>query len=518
MTHRMLFGALGAALTTLPLLALAQQPGAVSFGEHCASCHGERGQGGSNIPALTTPQTQQQSDAALFDLITNGTRNGMPSWSQLPEAERHQLVAFVRALPGGAVAVMPAETPAAALDAPPPTPPFTDFRYESPGTIRKLTVADLPKPYATDSAGNGPKVVPRPEGAWPKALPGFKVELYAEGLTNPRLTRTAPNGDVFVSETSAGRIRVFRGITAQGKPEKSEVFAEGLTKPFGIAFYPAEAPKWVYVATIDRVMRFPYQAGDMKARAKPEVLTDIPGGTGHTSRDVQFSKDGKTMFIAVGSRSNVDDPDTTPEEADRADILQFTPEGGHQKVYAYGIRNPVGLAVDPKTGELWCSVNERDGLGDNLVPDYITHVEPGGFYGWPWWYMGGHQDPRHEGKHPELKDKVITPDVLLQPHNASLEMTFYDGRQFPAEYQGDIFAAEHGSWNKSVRVGYEVIRVPRHQTGRASGEYEDFLTGFVVDNGHVWGRPVGVTVAKDGSLLVTDDASGSIWRVSYTGT
>jgi glucose/arabinose dehydrogenase len=227
--------------------------------------------------------------------------------------------------------------------------------------------------------------------------------------------------------------------------------------------------------------------------------------------------DGKKMWVSVGSGSNVDDPDTTPAEKNRADILEFNPDGSDMRIYAYGIRNAVGLAVNPKTGELWCSVNERDGLGDNLVPDYITHVQDGGFYGWPWWYMGGHQDPRHQGKHPELKDKVITPDVILQPHNASLEMTFYEGKQFPAEYQGDIFASEHGSWNKSIRTGGELIRVPLHQTGHASGEYEDFMTGFVVDNGHVWGRPVGVTLAPDGSILVSDDASGSIWRISYTG-
>jgi len=173
--------------------------------------------------------------------------------------------------------------------------------------------------------------------------------------------------------------------------------------------------------------------------------------------------------------------------------------------------------VNPQTGELWCSVNERDGLGDNLVPDYITHVQEGGFYGWPWWYMGGHQDPRHQGKHPELKDKVIVPDVLLQPHIASLEFTFYQGQQFPVEYKGDIFASEHGSWNREVRVGYEVIRVPLHQTGHSSGEYEDFLTGFVMPDGKVWGRPVGITVALDGSLLVSDDTSNSVWRVSYKG-
>jgi glucose/arabinose dehydrogenase len=188
------------------------------------------------------------------------------------------------------------------------------------------------------------------------------------------------------------------------------------------------------------------------------------------------------------------------------------------RVFASGIRNPVGLAIQPGTSTLWCSVNERDALGDNLVPDYITHVQDGGFYGWPWWYIGAHQDPRHAGKRRDLKDKVIVPDVLLQPHNASLQLTFYDGKQFPDEYRGDIFAAEHGSWNKATRAGYEVIRIPLHQTGQASGEYEDFLTGFVLDNGDVWGRPVGVTVAADGSLLVSDDASGSIWRVSYAGS
>jgi glucose/arabinose dehydrogenase len=222
------------------------------------------------------------------------------------------------------------------------------------------------------------------------------------------------------------------------------------------------------------------------------------------------------MFVAVGSRSNVDDPDTTSEK-NRADILQFNPDGSEMRVYAYGIRNAGGgLAINPKTGELWCSVNERDGLGDNLVPDYITHVQEGGFYGWPWWYIGGHQDPRHKGKHPELQDKAIVPDVLLQPHNASLELTFYEGAQFPAEYRGDIFASEHGSWNRSVRAGYEVIRVPLHQTGCASGEYEDFLTGFVADQRTAGSSPVGITVAPDGSLLVTDDGSNAIWRVSYT--
>ena len=219
------------------------------------------------------------------------------------------------------------------------------------------------------------------------------------------------------------------------------------------------------------------------------------------------------MFVSVGSRSNNSDDQG---ENRRADILEFDPQGKNEKLYASGIRNPVGLAIQPGTGVVWTSVNERDGLGDHLVPDYITHVEEGGFYGWPWYYIGDHQDPDHVGKHPELKDKVIVPDVILQSHSASLDLAFYTGDQFPAEYKGDIFASEHGSWNRARRTGYKVIRVPL-KDGKATGEYEDFLVGFVTPDGDVWGRPVGVTVAKDGALLVTDDGSGTVWRVSHSG-
>jgi glucose/arabinose dehydrogenase len=359
--------------------------------------------------------------------------------------------------------------------------------------------------------------VPRPADAWPKAPEGFKVGLYAEGLSLPRLLRTAPNGDVFVAASLTGRILILRGMTGDGKVEQTATFAAGLRQPYGIAFYPpGPDPRWVYVGSNDSVDRYAYRNGDLEARTKPEHVADLPGG-GHWTRDLQFSPDGKTLYVAVGSASNIDDPDTTPGEKHRADILAFNPDGSGMRVFASGIRNPAGLAIQPQTGALWCSVNERDGLGDNLVPDYITHVVDGGFYGWPWWYIGAHQDPRHAGKRADLRDKAIVPDVLLQPHNASLQLTFYQGVQFPAGYRGDIFAAEHGSWNKAVRAGYEVIRIPLHQTGKAGGEYEDFLTGFVLDNGDVWGRPVGVTVASDGSLLVSDDASGSIWRVSHTG-
>jgi glucose/arabinose dehydrogenase len=403
------------------------------------------------------------------------------------------------------------------------SPPFSNYSTQVPGAVHKITVADLPKPYASDSVDNGADVIDRPSDAWPQAPAGFKVEQYASGLDNPRLLRAAPNGDVFLAESQSGEVKVFRGVTKDGKAEQVQVFASGLKKPFGIAFYPpGPNPQWVYVGNTDSVVRFPYQNGNLKARGPAQKLADLPGGGrlrggGHWTRDIAFSQDGKKMYVSVGSHSNVDDSDNNSVEYHRADILEFNPDGTGERVFASGIRNAVGIAVDPKTGKLWASVNERDGLGDNLPPDYVTHVEDGGFYGWPWYYMGGHVDPRHQDKHPDLRARMLTPDVLLQPHNASLELTFYDGKQFPREFVGDIFAAEHGSWNKKARTGYEVVRVPLHQEGRATGEYEDFLTGFVTKGGKVWGRPVGVAVAKDGSLLVSDDGSNTIWRVSYAG-
>lgn len=399
---------------------------------------------------------------------------------------------------------------------------FTDYSQQKPGLVHKITKADLPAPYATKGVDNGANMVKRPDNAWPQALPGFKVSLYYTGLDRPREIRTAPNGDLFVALSYQNKIMVFRGMDAKGNPKQVSTFATGLSQPFGIAFYPlGPNPKWVYIGNTDSVVRFPYKNGDLKASGPAQKLADLPGGGhlrggGHWTRDIVFSKDGQKMFVSVGSHSNVDDPDTHPAEFHRADVLEFTPEGKFVKVYASGIRNCVGEAINPTTGQLWCSVNERDMLGDNLVPDYITHVQEGGFYGWPYYYIGGHPDPRLKGKHPELKDKVIVPDVLVGPHFASLEMTFYEGSQFPAQYKGDIFAAEHGSWNRSRRNGYEVVRVKMHD-GKAEGTYEDFLTGFVLPNGDVWGRPVGVTVGEDGSLFVTDDGSGSIWRVSYEG-
>jgi glucose/arabinose dehydrogenase/cytochrome c5 len=502
----------------------AAQAGANLYAKKCVLCHGDKGQGVGNIPALAKGPTQKATDGEIFWFITKGNvENGMPAWANLPADSRWQIVTFLKTMPSGkapAAAKTSADSTAPApSDLTSPTAPFTDYRFERPGTVRKITVADLPQPFATKSAGNSPRVVKRPADAWPKTLAGFTVQLYATGLKNPRLITTAPNGDVFLVEAEAGEIKVFRGMTDDGKPQQMETFATGFKTPYGVAFYPpGPNPQWMYVGNETNVVRLPYQNGDIKARGAQEKITDLPGPDGHWTRDLVFTPDGRNLIVAVGSDSNADDPDTHAEEKNRADILEFNPDGSGMRIYAYGIRNAGGgIAFDPKTGELWCSVNERDGLGDNLVPDYITHVEEGRFYGWPWWYMGGNQDPRLKGKHPELKDKVITPDVLLQPHNASLQFAFYTGNQFPAEYQGDIFASQHGSWNKASRAGYEVIRVPLHQTGKATGEYEDFVTGFVLDNGQVWGRPVGMTVASDGSLLITDDGSNSIWRIVYTG-
>ncbi len=423
---------------------------------------------------------------------------------------------------------------------------FADWNQQQPGVRRKITVADLPEPKPEEAVNNGPRLVARPDNAWPVAPPGFKVSLYAGGdfkptaqsssvnnqapsvpaapstFREPRLLRTAPNGDIFLSDSRGDKIFVLRGVRPDGKAQVISTFAAGLNLPFGINFYPAGPhPKWVYIGNTDSVVRFAYKSGDLVASGPPEkVVPELPGfaqlrGGGHWTRDIVFTKDGSKMLVSVGSASNVDDSDTHPTEFHRADVLEFTPEGKFLKVYASGLRNCVGEAIHPVTGALWCSTNERDNLGNHLVPDYITSVPEGGFFGWPWFYMGGHQDPRLAGKHPELKDKVLTPDVLVQPHMASLEMAFYpQSGVFPTQYDGDAFAAEHGSWNRGNRAGYEVIRIPMHN-GKAEGTYEDFLTGFVTQEGQVWGRPVGVTIAKDGSMFVTDDGSRSVWHITY---
>lgn len=395
---------------------------------------------------------------------------------------------------------------------------FNDWANERPGNRYVIKPSDLPKPYATDSAPNQSKVVPRPANAWPKVPPGFKIDQALTGLDEPRTIITAPNGDLFLAESNPGRIRVLRGFGADGKVVTNEVFATGLTMPYGIAFYPpGPNPQYVYIGNTNSIVRFPYKNGDLKATGPAEAVASIPGGGryggGHWTRSLVFSNDGRKLYVGVGSRANVSDDNS---EKDRADVLEFNPDGSGMRIYASGVRNASGLAMHPQTGQLWVAVNERDALGDDLAPDYVTHIQEGGFYGWPWYYTGPNQDPRFAGKHPELKEKVIVPDVLLQSHSAPLTLSFYEGTQFPAEYRGDLFVTSHGSWNRAHRTGYKIVRVYT-PNGKATGEYQDFVTGFVVNDADVWGRPVGVTVAGDGALVFTDDASNSVWRVTYTG-
>jgi glucose/arabinose dehydrogenase len=410
---------------------------------------------------------------------------------------------------------------------------FGSWHDDMPGKRWHIKADDLPPPAPETSVRNTTKVVPKPANAQLKVPQGFEIRQLTSGLQGPRLMRVAPNGDIFVSESGAGRITVLRPAPDHSSVGTKEVFASGLNRPFGIAFYPANNPQWVYVANTDSVVRFPYAAGTMKATGQAQVVVPkLPSGKGHWTRDVVFSNDGARMFVSVGSGSNVGDTmgkldpaalekwkqekplgATWGDETDRADVLVFDPQGKNQKVHATGIRNCVGMAVNPTSGDVWCSTNERDALGDNLVPDIITSVKEGAFYGWPWYYIGNHEDPRLRGARPDLKDKVTVPDILVQAHSAALQMMFYTGNQFPAEYNGNVFAALHGSWNRATRTGYKIIR-GIVKDGKATGEYEDFVTGFVVDDASVWGRPVGVAQLGDGSLIFSEDGNGTVWRVS----
>lgn len=409
---------------------------------------------------------------------------------------------------------------------------FGDWREDAPGVQRLIRPGDLPMPYASRSASNGERTVSRPANAVPKAPPGFQVDLFAQGLEGPRSLRVAPNGDVFVAETQGGRIRVFRPGGAA--PNRGEVFATGLDNVFGLALGPdAAQPAFVYAAVPTGVVRFAYRPGDMKSSGQGEwIIRNLPGG-GHAMRDLAITHDGRSLLVSVGSLSNVaqgagerpanvsaHEGSRAPgaawgQEDGRAVLLIYDINGVNRRFFATGLRNCSGLAIQPQTALPWCVVNERDGLGDDLPPDYATSVRSGGFYGWPWYYIGANEDPRHKGARPDLRERVSVPDVLLQPHSAPLGIAFYDAAMFPADYEGDAFVTLHGSWNRAKRTGYKVVRL-RFESGKATGVYEDFLTGFVVDDARVWGRPVGVAVMLDGALLVSEDSGGTIWRVSFT--
>lgn len=412
---------------------------------------------------------------------------------------------------------------------------FGDWKEDRPGLRRLITPADLP-PISTPTNAEA-EVAPMPDGAKPDVPAGFSVEMIASGLEQPRVIRAAPNGDLFLAESKANRIRVIRMAAGGNTPAHNDVFLDNLSKPYGIAFYPpGPAPEWIYIANDDSVVRLPYSNGDLKASGSPEKIISRIQWDHHWTRDIAFSPDGKQLFLAVGSGSNVA-LDMFPEprvpgkleewkktkplgsawdtEEHRANILVFNPDGTNQRVFAAGIRNPSGITIQPGTGDLWTVCNERDELGDDTPFEFVTRVKQGSFYGWPWYYIGANEDPRHKDKRPDLKDKVATPDVLIQAHSSVLQIAFYDADSFPAEYRGDAFVTLHGSWNRERRTGYKVVRLPFNDDGTPTGEYEDFMTGFVLADSHVWGRPVGVCVGKDGALYVTEDGNGTIWRVSH---
>lgn len=417
-----------------------------------------------------------------------------------------------------------------------------DWKKDAPGRVHRVDVAKLPAPFDTPSANNFPRLVPQPEGAKLALPPGFKVEVFLTGLTGPRAMYVAPNGDVFLSETQSNRVRVLRP-SADGRTATMTTFAQGLSQPYGIALQPAGAnPKWVYVAEVNRVVRYPYKVGDTVATTVPEVVVPelAPAGTGgHYTRDIVFAPDGKRFYVSVGSASNVPNnptPKTPTElrawesangfgaawdgEANRAMVRVYEVGGDPKgKTYATGLRNCVGMTLQPATGKVWCAVNERDNLGDDLVPDYATSLQQGAWYGWPWYYMGKYEDPRLKDLRPDLAGKATVPDVPFTAHSAATNIIFYNATSgssaFPKEYVGDAFAVLHGSWNRAFRTGHKIVRLPM-KDGKPTGEYIDFMTGFITEDGNAWGRPVGIAVMKDGSLLLTDDGANLIYRISYS--
>ena len=364
----------------------------------------------------------------------------------------------------------------------------------------------LPAPYATKSAGNGPDKEAPPAGFLPTVPKGFRINVFAADFKVPRWMMVAPNGDIFLAENGADQVDILRDPHDTGGAEEREVFASGLRRPFGIAFH----DDYVYVGDTNELLRFKYDPKTSKRLGEGEHLMDLPSG-GHSTRSVAIAPDGKHLFVSVGSGSNIG----VGEPPIRAAITICDLDGKNARLYATGLRNPVGLAIEPVTGEVWTSVNERDELGDNLPPDYFTSVKDGGFYGWPYSYIGSNVDPRVKPQKPELVARAIIPDVLLGAHVAPLQFAFYTGKQFPESYWGGAFVAEHGSWNRATRAGYQIAFVA-FKDGKPSADPVPFMTGLVPNpNGpDVYGRPVGVAVAPDGSLLVADDGAGKIYRIS----
>jgi len=477
-------------------------------------------------------KTWTAADLDLFLKDPSSFAPGTAMQAAVPaQKDRDGLIAWLSTQKGRATAA-----PVAAAGAPADT---LHWNADKPGRIHETRASELPAPYASPSVNNGPATVPRPAGVLPSVPDNFKVKLWATDPDKGRLLIKAPNGDLFMSSASKRLIKVFRSSTGE-KVDKVSVYASDLDRPYGFAFWPTGPnPQYLYVAYVNSIVRFPYKNGDLVASGEPEVvvpkLTEAPGG--HTTRTLVFSADSKTMYLSIGSATNYAERiGATPpeplaqfeakqgmgaawgEELNRALVLAFDRDGKNKRTYATGLRNCVGMYLHPVTNELFCSVNERDLLGDNLPPDYLTRVKNGAYYGWPWYYIGANEEPRLKGQRPDLKDKVTVPDLLLTSHSAPLGMVAYQAAPgakaaFPAEYHGDIFLALHGSWNRATRTGSKVVRVFM-KDGVPTGKYQDFMTGFVVSDKQVWGRPSSVAVQNDGSLLVVDDVTGEIWRVA----
>jgi glucose/arabinose dehydrogenase len=554
-----------ASLATVSVAQAASKPaqttaGRTIFQNNCASCHtvdaklsplagpgmfGVVGRKAAGVPGFNYSAalskagadgkvwTREELDVFLLDPAKRVPGTTMPVG--LPEQKmRGALIDYLASLQGSTTAQ--AAAPAAVTRQSDRAGSWDD---NQPGRTYHFKPSDLAAPFATESAGNGPRVQARPNGSMPTVMPGFEVSVFAQDEDKPRVALRAPNGDIFLAATGAGQVKVLRSTDGM-KADTAEVFATGLSRPYGMAFWPSGAnPQYLYVAGVNSVVRIPYRNGDLKARSKPEVIVPELSETsgGHTTRTLAFSKDGKTMLLSIGSATNVasDIGPKPPEpiaqweqrhgvgaawgvETDRATVMAFDPDGKNRRTYATGLRNCVGMLVYPATGDVMCNVNERDALGDNLPPDYVTRVKQGGFYGWPWYYIGENEDPRLKGHRPDLKGKTITPDVLLQAHSAPLGMAVYHAPKgaknaFPKEYEGEVFVALHGSWNRGVRTGYKVVRVFM-KNGVPTGQYQDFMSGMVLSDRDVWGRPAAVEVAQDGALLVVDDAGGTLWRVA----
>jgi len=572
---RKLFFVTAICSTSATFAADAPQPanmGKAVFEQQCALCHSAApgDNGGAQGPLLhgifgqeaaSTGFSYSQAlrnsgltwDAATLDRFLAAPTEVVPgSLMVVPIADveaRGNVIAYFQALKEGTFSEPAPRTggfggfgPSAAE--PPAGDP--DWINDRPGRVHKVDLSALPAPFATGSAVNFPTVVPRPANGELQVPAGFRVETFATGLQAPRNMVIAPNGDIFITETTSNRISVMRPGADHSRAESISVYAQGVVQPLGMAFYPANNPQWLYVAEMNRVVRYPYNTGDTVANAVPEVIVPqlAPTGGGHYTRDLAFSPDGSKIYVSVGSMTNVADGpnDLQPvksaaeiaaweaekglgaawgNEENRASVLVFDNgnEAASGRLFATGIRNCVGLTVQPQTGDVWCSTNERDQLGDDLVPDYSTRVPEGSFFGWPWYYMGNNEDPRHAGARPDLAGKINVPDVPYTAHSAAVDLAFYPlqpegASAFPARYAGQGFAVLHGSWNRAHRTGHKVVQLPI-ENGEPTGEYIDFLTGFIDPDGSPWGRPVAIVVASDGSMLLSDDGANIVYRISY---